>query len=384
MSDEPVTPIQEDSSEAAPESDSSRVPETPTKQRRPQRRGSVFFPLLLILAGVVFLFYNLNAGGDDFWNMLLNFWPVILIALGLDNIWRQEGVTGAAFLIGVGTVFLLGNFGYLEMSVWQVLLTLWPVMLLGIGIDILIGRRRSLWLNLLGFLVMIVLIAGVLWISGLTTPGEKIASGQQVEFQLQDADKAEIEIVPASGTLIIEDLTTPDLLLAGSVPEPGQGQTITQKYELVDQTAYLSLRSEGGFIYIPGPQSSSNTWELGITREAPIKLQVDLGAGEAQLDLSDVLLSNLNYQIGVGTSTITLPGQMSYEAKIEAAIGTVTIDVPNDVGVKIHISTALVTRSLPSGYTESVDNVFNSPNYEQAEHKIELFVNLAIGTVTVK
>jgi predicted membrane protein len=75
---------------------------------------------------------------------------------------------------------------------------------------------------------------------------------------------------------------------------------------------------------------------------------------------------------------------MSYEAKIEAAIGTVIIDVPDDVGVKIHVSTALVTRSLPSGYTESVDNVFTSPNYEQAEHKIELFVNLAIGTVTVK
>jgi hypothetical protein len=359
-------------------------PETKPKMRREKRRRSIFFPILLILTGLLLLIYNLNAGSDAFWGMLIKLWPVIFIALGLDNLWRQEGVAGATFLIGVGAIFLLGNFGYLEMSVWQVLFTLWPVMLLGIGIDILIGRRRSLWLNLAGFFLVIAIIAGVLWFAGLTTPGQQIAAGQSVEYELQNATRAEVELAPASGRLILQELHEPDLLLAGSISDPEQGQNITQKFELVDQTAYLSLKAQGGFIYIPGTPSGTDTWDLGITSQVPVKLLVNLGAGEATLSLVQIRLSELNYQIGVGQSAISLPDLTSYSAKVSGAIGLITIDVPDDAGVKIHTSTGLVTRTLPDGYSESADNEYISPNYEQAEKKIELYIDLAIGTLTIK
>jgi len=54
--------------------------------------------------------------------------------------WRGS-LVGPIILIGLGIVFLLNNLGLLSWSVWEVILRLWPILLIAIGLDILLGRR---------------------------------------------------------------------------------------------------------------------------------------------------------------------------------------------------------------------------------------------------
>jgi hypothetical protein len=68
---------------------------------------------------------------------------------------EQKGL-GAIFLIGIGIIFLLNNFGLLPINVWQILFRLWPVFLILAGVRILAGKSRSaeLIVTILGLIVV--------------------------------------------------------------------------------------------------------------------------------------------------------------------------------------------------------------------------------------
>jgi hypothetical protein len=51
-------------------------------------RGPIFWPLLLIAVGVMFLLINFGVLPANTWDVIWRFWPVILIVIGLDIIWR--------------------------------------------------------------------------------------------------------------------------------------------------------------------------------------------------------------------------------------------------------------------------------------------------------
>lgn len=353
-------------------------------EKRHRRRGSLFFPLLLIVVGGVLLLNNLNIIQGSTSDLLVSLWPVIFIAWGLDSLWRGDGITGAVFLLGLGTVFLLGNFGYLSLNPWQVLLAIWPVLLVAIGIDILISRRRTWWKTLFGLLIIVMILAGALWLAGVSLPGGQRVSGDHVEYGLQGATSAEVGIFPAAATLLIDGLSEPEMLLIGTIPSPTDNQAIFQEFSKEGEVAKLRMQSSGNQFVWTSARENQLIWDLELAQSVPLDLKIDLGAGDGTLDLSKMQLSNLDYKMGIGKVTITLPEQGNFLAKVDGAIGQVTILIPSGTAVQIDADTALVLRSLPDNYIEQGENTFVSPGFSQVENRIILDVNLAIGWVTIK
>ena len=74
-----------------------------------QRHHSIFGPLLLISVGVAFLLNNLGVIPGNFWDILVNLWPLLIIFAGIDGLVRREGIAWPALLIVVGTFLLLKN-----------------------------------------------------------------------------------------------------------------------------------------------------------------------------------------------------------------------------------------------------------------------------------
>ncbi len=272
-------PIPSPSPPAAPETQpAAPPPEAPPLKPQPaktaprrSKRGSLFFPLLLIVLGVVLLFNNLGYISGSVWDTLINLWPVLFLVWGLDVIWRGEGLTGAVFLMGLGVVFLLGNFGYLRLNPWQVLLTIWPALLVAIGIDILIGRHRRWWTTLLGFILVAAIMVGALWLAGVSLPGGQVMTGEQVEFGLQGATQAEVNLLPAAGSLRLDRLENSDALLAGTIPPSTPTQKITQEFTKTGDTAALTLQSTGTQFYYPSGGQNQSDWNLRINPDCSLK-----------------------------------------------------------------------------------------------------------------
>src|SRR5512139_2113401 len=129
-------------------------------KRRQIPRGLVF-PILLIIIGFVVLLDNLGRLPEGAGTTLLKLWPLLFILGGLENVLRGEDLAGAAFGISFGVIFLLHNFGQLPWNAWDMLFRLWPLFIVAIGLDLLLGKR-SIWLGLLGAAIILLLGAG-LW-----------------------------------------------------------------------------------------------------------------------------------------------------------------------------------------------------------------------------
>ena len=98
-------------------------------------QGRVFWGLILILVGVLFLLDRL--GGLDFGEMISTYWPVILIILGFSILVTsgfRRPLAGLLFIL-LGVIFLLSEFDILEESVWNYV---WPVLIIIVGFWLLV------------------------------------------------------------------------------------------------------------------------------------------------------------------------------------------------------------------------------------------------------
>ena len=136
---------------------------------KPRHHHSVFWPILLISAGIIFLLSNIGVLGSGIGELFSTYWPLIFVAAGLDGIFRREGWVGAILLIGLGTVLILANLGYFAWDSLKILLKLWPIFLIAWGFD-LIFKGRPAWASIFGVLLAVILVGGILWL-GFTQTG---------------------------------------------------------------------------------------------------------------------------------------------------------------------------------------------------------------------
>ncbi len=105
--------------------------------------GYVIGGVIALLLGILFLLENL---GFFYVAQIWQFWPVILIAVGVVHILDARDLGGTiwgAVIAGAGAVFLANTLGYLPWYLWGLL---WPVLLICAGITILLsgfGRQRG-------------------------------------------------------------------------------------------------------------------------------------------------------------------------------------------------------------------------------------------------
>lgn len=372
----------------------SELPNTPhTNQPRPVRRvrvprsgGSLFFPILLISLGIIFLLRNTGALPGDAWDLILRLWPLILIAVGLDNILTRQGVAAPTIFIAIGTVILLDNLNIVQWNVWQVILSLWPVLIIAIGLDLLVARR-SIWGAVLALILLAIILGGSLWVMALGAPAGTAAESEQVVQALSGAERAVVQVDPAVAALKIgamKNETNRDALVQGTVQMSNIG-AFQQEYNLVGNTGYLNLRREGGASFSFSLSGSDWVWNLAFNPQIPLELQLSLGAGSIDLDLSGLLVTDLNVQMGVGRTVVILPERDGpLTVNIQGAIGEMVIYIPAQKAVRLNSNTGLAAISVPDGYTQDGSVYTYNGAGPGSDDRVELNVDQAIGRISIR
>ena len=93
--------------------------------------------ILLILAGFLLLMHTLDV--LDFGNVIANWWPLVLIVIGLFKL-RETDKGPGVFLLVLGLIFLSAT---LDAIPWSGIWKLWPLVLIAIGVSFIIRRRHS-------------------------------------------------------------------------------------------------------------------------------------------------------------------------------------------------------------------------------------------------
>ena len=294
---------------------------------------------------------------------------------------RNTSILGPVILIALGTILLLNTLGVLDWSVWWDILRLWPLLLIAIGVDLLIGRR-SIWGGLVVALLVLGVLAGVVWQSQSGAPPSGMAS-QPIEQPLGGATQAEVSLAPAIGELRLEALREAANLVEGTV-YLDKGEKIEENLTVQGNRATYTLKS-GQVPWVPFTgQAGQRLWDLGLSPGVPLTLKVNSGVGANNLDLSGLTLDELSVSTGVGRTVVTLPAEGGFSANISQGIGEVVVVVPEGLGVRIKANTALAARDMPDDFVSAGENVYTSPGYATAEQRVDLEAGIAIGKLTVR
>lgn len=104
---------------------------------------TLFIGIIIILCGIVILFNQMDLLSDEVSDVLIS-WQMLLIAIGIINLYFHKGRTSGYILIAVGAFFLLPKFVDTEEGFFW---TYWPILLILIGIMIIIrhlpANRRA-------------------------------------------------------------------------------------------------------------------------------------------------------------------------------------------------------------------------------------------------
>ena len=194
-------------------------------------------------------------------------------------------------LIGLGALLLLQNAGLIQVSIWDVVGRLWPLIPVLVGIELLIGQRSPraavvVMLLVISCAVPAIMLFGLVavdssqsggWTVNITSDhsrSEFASSLPRIEEPLADVERAEVELRLGVGELHLSSLpASSPLLIAGDFAagsgreapawEVGRIRDIEHwpRSRIVSGSGTFDFNSEG----------NAERWDLQLSPEIPIE-----------------------------------------------------------------------------------------------------------------
>jgi hypothetical protein len=316
-------------------------------------------------------------------------------------------------LIGVGTLWLLANLDILPSFNWASLWRLWPLFLIGIGLDIIFGRRSPVLGAVIGLLVAGAVIAILIFAPSLGGPALGDLVTDNYAEPIGSASSAQIDLHLSVGTAEVYSLSDSNNLFEAEITHLGEID-----YSATGETTKrISIREEEvnyDFFGIFDDREKAE-WNIGLSPDLPLDLTIFGGVGRAEIDLSDIQLTGLEMSGGVGDFSVSLPGAdgeyavnievgvgrfevnidrgADVDLRIKGGVGETIVNVPSGVGVRLEGKSGVGNIRVPSSYTQvrggddsivGDSGTWESPDYDTAEFTITITFDGGVGNFTLR
>ncbi len=351
------------------------------EEKRIQTRHSLFWPLMLIAFGVVLLMTNMNTLPGNLWDYVAKYWPVLFILSGLDHIYQGKNWVGAVILVGLGGVLLAGNLNQLPWSGLDLLLRLWPVLIVAAGLDLMMQGRTSTLGAVLIVLLAVALVAGMVWI-GFAAPGSAATAPIEVNQPLQGAQSASVILTILTGNANIAGGAESSQLISGTVFMPNQVRA-KESYSVNGGEGRYELQPASNTrMPVFGSVNDKQT-DLKVNSSIPTDLNLTLIAGVENLDLRAIKTSALETENIFGRTVITLPSNGRFTGKAGVIFGELIVRVPRGVPVEFNMDTVIVGKDFPQDFLREGDKIL-SPEAASGRADIVLSLENVFGRVKIE
>lgn len=250
------------------------------------------------------------------------FWPLLLIALGL--------------------IFLLQNFGFISGVSWRAIASLWPLLLVLIGLDIAFARR---WPVPTLVAEVLVIAAGL----ALAASSPNLAPGYA--FPEVGSGESDVSAPRNNATqlaLTLNGGTIHSYHVSGGSEQLVEAHSASNDLRLrTSGTTRVDVRIDqvsGGFMRPTGDV------QIQVGSDIPTSLTVNVGGGEFDFDLSDIRVTDARVNIGASSMRFVLPKPSGDVAiRMNGGASSISIVVPD--GVEVRIATTGGLLSLRSDNT---------------------------------
>jgi hypothetical protein len=278
-------------------------------------------------------------------------------------------------LVVIGLAVFAVNTGLMHWSVYFDLLDFWPVLLIALGIQIIFKKTLMPQLSYLSTLILIVVSAYVLYDNleiqdsgdsarSVTISKSRIKnSTTDVEFGIY-ADESEISVTGSQENLV--DCKFESVFMRPEIDVDWKGSTPDV------------LIKKGGFskIHVMENDDFMRHWDIALYNLLPCIFEIDSRRSELNLDLSNFLLTRFTARIPYSDLYLKLGSRSKkIDVDITANRAHLNLNVPDTAGIRI-LNSPSVEDEI-TGMIEFVQDSagWSTPGFDTAGVKITLEIN---------
>ncbi len=305
------------------------------------------------------------------------------------------------FLILAGSIPLAVRAGYLSGDQLGNVGNLWPLILVGIGVGLILSRTRYGFLG--GFIVAAtfgIIVGGLL--AG-SIGGVDIGCGSDrgtTAFESRQgaltAGAASIDLDLSCGDLTVAVAPGSNWQLEGT-DRDGNGPNVSAS----NDSLRVSTRNTDRGLF--GALSGRDTWRVTLPDGPQLEAQLTLNAGSSTVNLAGADLGrfettlnagsttvdlgsvrqidSVRVNVNAGSITLTLPHQ-SVSVSLEVNAGSVELCAAPDSGIRIQTDDSILASYDFPGLTKN-GSTWQTPGYDSAAIRIDLDAQANAGSVSL-
>lgn len=277
-------------------------------------------------------------------------------------------IRNGIILISAGIVLLLNSLGYVDWEVWEQIVSLWPVVLICWGIEMVFKHTRLKFLALLSPILYLLAILGPA-LANFEESVEETWAASRTTFSLSESDieKIEADLDFKAGEIFIgsdkKNIFIGRVVYAKEKP--------LYKYSISDKKAHISLSQESWSIE-SGRRLRQNNWEIEFKEKIPLDLKLKTIASDSELDFCKLNLEEFNYCCWATKSWIKLDKIDSAEVNIRSYASKIHLLIPREVGLRLLNKTFLSADSFTEFSLNENDSFTSSENFQTSPYKLYL------------
>lgn len=355
------------------------------EQQRGRARGGIIVGLVLIALGIIFLLNNLFPGME--FNRL---WPVIIIVLGFAIFvsafippFRFERIFRGLFWITIGTILLLNTLEIIPFDYWLNLLAFWPVLIIVAGLAVLGGVTHSRVVSALAPILVIATLIFAVFYPGIPTGRRGSASFTFSHGTVGSVKNATASVDFGAGNLGIGSTSK---LYDINAREFALREKPQFSFNQTGSHAELSIRPHRGNVGFAG-SNRDRTWKVLLSKDALWDLDLKTGASKCKLDLSDLGVDGLDLKGGVGDITVRFGDKAaSTTADINAGVSDIKLMVPKSTGVRLKMNSGITSTDFRNIDLKRIGgaSLYETPDFDHAAKKIMLYINLGVSRLKIQ
>jgi hypothetical protein len=228
------------------------------------------------------------------------------------------------------------------------------------------------------FWPMVLILLGIWIISGVFTSHN--TAMEPASVVLGEATQASLRLSHGAGRLRLGGGASPGQFLDGKFAG-GIKQNIKRFGELLD--VHLEARPS----YFPSFLDSfyGMKWDIDLNLDTPFSLKLETGASKAELDLRDLLVTELIVNTGASKTNITLPSNAG-ETIVKIELGAASLDllVPDGVEARVRAEQGVSAIEVDTNRFPYSNGIYESAKFSSAPNKADILIKAGAGRVSVR
>ncbi|MCF0064886.1 DUF5668 domain-containing protein [Dyadobacter chenwenxiniae] len=342
---------------------------------------------------------------------------------------NSRGIVWGGLLVIFGMLWLLRNMNLLNID-WDLILPYWPVLLIVAGALLIAKGNESRGLGgLIGLLITLAVFGGIVnktdqafdrhadnWDWNWDNDDDNEHYGYNdhddhdnnnddedrdedyendrgnrdskrpingnYKYEMEDfIQKANFHLEGGAGSFTLNGNT--QKLFEANTKSTMVGFLSNTSINKLDNSATVNLKMEEGNVKI-NKGEISNQAKIQLNERPIWNIDLGIGAGKGNFDFSNYKVEKLKVSTGVADMDIKMGDKVATSnIDIEAGVASITLELPRSVGCEMHMDGALNAKNMDD--LDKISNgLYRSPDFDSASKKIIIHFEGGLTSINIK